>query len=169
MKIKNNVLSDSLTLTQPLRIVIVELETHVCGAQFGVSPLPNPRQRLDSLGHAQQDRAVTAGLFVSVQPSSPVPGLRSVWFAFFSVVVVVGAFCSQETWGLILLLSVTGRVTWGPTSFTSPLFCKIKTLDEYSRALEATVALPVMRSLKWERGAGRAPGCHTPHKVSFED
>lgn len=95
---------------------------------------------------------MTAGLFASVQPSSSVPGLKSVWFALFSVVVVVGAFCSQETWGLILLLSVTGRVTWGPTSFTSPLFCKIKTLDEYSRALEATVALPVMRSLKWERG-----------------
>lgn len=95
---------------------------------------------------------MTAGLFASVQPSSSVPGLRSVWFALFSVVVVVGAFCSQETWGLILLLSVTGRVTWGPTSFTSPLFCKIKTLDEYSRALEVTVALPVMRSLKWERG-----------------
>lgn len=42
---------------------------------------------------------MTAGLFASVQPSYPVPGLRSVWFALFSVVVVVGAFCSQETWG----------------------------------------------------------------------
>lgn len=61
-------------------------------------------------------------------------------------------FAVRRPGGLILLLSVTGRVTWGPTSFTSPLFCKIKTLDEYSRALEATVALPVMRSLKWERG-----------------
>lgn len=83
----------------------------------------------------------------------------------------MGAFCSQETWGLVLLLSVTGCVTWGLPSFTSLLFCKIKMLDKYSRALEVTVALLVMKIQESEvgAGAGRALGCHTPHKISFED
>lgn len=105
---------------------------------------------------------MSAGLFVSVQPSSPVSGLRSVWFAFYPVVGGAGAFCSQETRGLVLLLSITGCVTWGLTSFTSPLFSKIKMLDKYSRALEVTVALLAMEIQESEvgAGAGRALGCH---------